>query len=199
MRPTLSIYAMVVEPKGAFINLRDHRSAGVAHRLKLFSLSCFAIGFLALACTPNAEVLESVSSQKQSLDCPHGPTGELQWNTFMGSNGTHYGNTVKATAQGVYACGMSNTSWGNPVRPFGDGNWEAFIARLNPTSGAFVWNTFLGQVSAASDHCQGMLMAVLMAVLTRAKQPTPVAITIFLPSNIVSVVAVRLIREQLRF
>lgn len=80
----------------------------------------------------------------------------LQWNTFVGGPGTEYGNKVAVAADGsIYFCGMSNQGWGNPIRAFGDGNWDAFIAKLDP-SGALVWNTFLGMNSAASDTCLGL-------------------------------------------
>jgi hypothetical protein len=67
----------------------------------------------------------------------------LAWNTFLGGNGSDYGQSIALdTAGNVYVAGYSNANWGNPVRTYTGGD-DAFAAKLN-SSGALVWNTFLG-------------------------------------------------------
>ena len=66
------------------------------------------------------------------------------WSTFLGGAGEDIvGMTLTTDAAGAaYLTGMSGTTWGAPVRPFG-GGWEAFVAKLD-ANGALVWNTFVG-------------------------------------------------------
>jgi len=69
-------------------------------------------------------------------------SGALVWNTFLGSASDDYGHGIAVDASGnVYVTGYSGATWGSPVNP--SGGAEAFVAKLN-SSGALVWNTFLG-------------------------------------------------------
>ena len=69
--------------------------------------------------------------------------GALQWNTFLGANGTDYGRSIAVDGSGnVYVAGYSNATWGSPIRAYTTG-YDAFAAKLN-SSGALTWNTFLG-------------------------------------------------------
>jgi hypothetical protein len=74
--------------------------------------------------------------------------GGLIWNTFLGGNGDDggYGITVDATS--VYICGQSSAAWGNPVRAF-SGAINACVTKMNSTTGALTWNTFLGSSDEA--------------------------------------------------
>ena len=71
------------------------------------------------------------------------PSGNLTWNTFLGSGGTDHGYAVAVDVGGnVYVVGFSNATWGSPVRAY-SGGAAAFAAKLD-SSGALTWNTFLG-------------------------------------------------------
>jgi len=73
--------------------------------------------------------------------------GTLVWSTFLGgTESVAYGITVDGTG-GIYVCGLSSQSWGTPKRSF-SGPQDAFAARLNDTTGALEWNTFLGTTSS---------------------------------------------------
>jgi hypothetical protein len=73
-------------------------------------------------------------------------SGNLIWNTFLGSVGglpgyPNYGVAVDGSGN-VYVAGCSGASWGSPVRAFSSNN-DAFAAQLD-SSGNLIWNTFLG-------------------------------------------------------
>jgi hypothetical protein len=71
--------------------------------------------------------------------------GGLVWNTFLGAGDWEddKGNAIAATADGrIFVAGESAESWGSPARPYDNGD-DGFVAELN-SSGALVWNTFLG-------------------------------------------------------
>ena len=68
----------------------------------------------------------------------------LSWNTFLGSNAYDNAQLVAVDSSGnVYVTGYSAATWGSPVRAYGGGPDEAFVAKLN-SSGSLIWNTFLG-------------------------------------------------------
>ena len=74
-------------------------------------------------------------------------SGVLQWNTFLGSSASDNGSSIALDTSGnVYVTGSSYATWGSPVRPFGGGTEDAFIAKLNG-NGVLQWNTFLGGAS----------------------------------------------------
>jgi hypothetical protein len=76
--------------------------------------------------------------------------GALIWNTFVGGGPDDRGNAIAVDLSGnVYLAGLSRSSWGTPVRAFSGGPYDAFAAKLD-SSGAFVWNTFLG--GGGTDH-----------------------------------------------
>lgn len=69
-------------------------------------------------------------------------SGNLVWNTFLGSNSSDSGYGIEMDGSGnVYAVGLSQSSWGNPRRAF-RGVYDSFVAKLT-SSGTMVWNTFL--------------------------------------------------------
>lgn len=69
--------------------------------------------------------------------------GSVLWNTFVGGSGSDYGEAIAVDGSGsVYVSGESTSSWGTPVRPY-TASTESWAAKLN-SSGALVWNTFLG-------------------------------------------------------
>ena len=78
-------------------------------------------------------------------------SGNLTWNTFLGGTGGDdyaYGVAVDSSGN-AYVTGMSIATWGSPVRAFGGGSTDAFVAKVN-SSGTLTWNTFLG--GAGSDY-----------------------------------------------
>ncbi len=75
--------------------------------------------------------------------------GSLLWNTFLGSRGTEVGYDIAVDSGGnVYVAGVSNATWGSPIRAYTSGN-DAFVAKLT-TDGSLVWNTFFG--GSGSDY-----------------------------------------------
>ncbi|MBL6982004.1 MAG: SBBP repeat-containing protein [Anaerolineales bacterium] len=87
--------------------------------------------------------------------------GVLQWNTFMGSSNDDTGNDISVDGGGnIYIAGTStaitfmtddngdtyvmdmDVTWGKPLNSFA-GYIDVFAAKLN-SSGALVWNTFMG-------------------------------------------------------
>lgn len=72
--------------------------------------------------------------------------GVLTWNTFMGSTGADYCQTLTVDASGnVYIGGYCPSSWGTPKNAH-QGGLDAFVAKLN-NNGELTWNTFMGSAS----------------------------------------------------
>ncbi|HYD46960.1 MAG TPA: SBBP repeat-containing protein [Terriglobales bacterium] len=72
--------------------------------------------------------------------------GDLVWSTFLGSADYDEAYGIALSGTNLYVSGGSVEGWGTPIRPnneLDDGALDLFVARLN-TSGAFIWNTFLG-------------------------------------------------------
>src|SRR6202521_2800872 len=75
-------------------------------------------------------------------------SGDLIWNTFLGSSGPDFGYSVAADLIGnVYVVGGSTATWGLPVRAY-SGADAAYAAKLD-ASGNLIWNTFLGGGNAS--------------------------------------------------
>jgi hypothetical protein len=67
----------------------------------------------------------------------------LVWTTFLGSSNQDSASSITVDGSGnVYVTGDSSATWGSPVNAFGGGN-DTFVAKLD-SSGALIWNTFLG-------------------------------------------------------
>jgi hypothetical protein len=74
-------------------------------------------------------------------------TGNLIWNTFLGSSdGEGFGGVAVDGSGNVYVAGFSQVTWGSPVRAFSGCNnvtADPFAAKLD-SNGNLIWNTFLG-------------------------------------------------------
>ncbi|MDD5544887.1 MAG: SBBP repeat-containing protein, partial [Acidobacteriia bacterium] len=82
-------------------------------------------------------------------------SGNLIWNTFLGSSGNDVGNAVAVDRSGnVYVAGQTEASWGSPVRAY-NARLDAFAAKLD-SSGNLIWNTFLG--SSTDDYALGVVV-----------------------------------------
>jgi hypothetical protein len=80
--------------------------------------------------------------------------GTLTWNTFQGGTGYDKSYSIAVDDSGnVYIGGLSDTAWGDPVRGYGGGLWDAFAVKLD-SAGALTWNTFLG--GTGSDQGYGV-------------------------------------------
>jgi len=89
--------------------------------------------------TTRALTLPRSVSQENTLSID--PT--LVWNTFQGGTWEDYTNSIITDESGnIYVIGGSYAGWGTPVRAYTSGD-DAFVAKLD-SSGALVWNTFLG-------------------------------------------------------
>ena len=72
-------------------------------------------------------------------------TGVLTWHTFLGGSGTDESLGIAVDGSGnAYVTGYSTVTWGSPVRLFGGGGYDAFVTKLNASTGALTWLTFLG-------------------------------------------------------
>ncbi|MBN2242061.1 MAG: SMP-30/gluconolactonase/LRE family protein [Acidobacteria bacterium] len=84
-------------------------------------------------------------------------SGEMVWNTFLGSVAHDYVNDMAVDENGnIYLAGTSQQSWGNPVNPVTSpytSPYEAFAVKLD-TGGNIAWNTFMG--SASDDEGIGV-------------------------------------------
>ncbi|MFC1591753.1 SBBP repeat-containing protein [Thermodesulfobacteriota bacterium] len=66
------------------------------------------------------------------------------WNTFLGGSGQdETGGIARDGSGNIYVVGNSDSSWGNPVRPFEGGAFDIYVAKYD-SSGNLLWNTFLG-------------------------------------------------------
>jgi hypothetical protein len=78
-------------------------------------------------------------------------TGVLTWYTFLGGAGDDRSFDITADGAGnLYATGSSTITWGTaPTRGF-SGVKDAFVVKLNATTGVRGWNTFLGGIDEDS-------------------------------------------------
>jgi hypothetical protein len=73
----------------------------------------------------------------------------LVYSTYIGGSGREYGTGIAVDSSGnAYVAGgttSTNFPTKNPLQPgYGGGQYDAFVAKLNPTGSAFVYSTFLG-------------------------------------------------------
>jgi hypothetical protein len=80
-------------------------------------------------------------------------SGNLLWNTFMGSSNQDYGYAVAVDgSSNVYVVGYSSATWDSPENGHAGGS-DAFAAKLN-SSGTRLWHTFMG--CSATDYGYGV-------------------------------------------
>jgi hypothetical protein len=84
------------------------------------------------------------------------PTGAIVWNTFLGDVSGYMPSAFIGLddVNNIYVGGSSAASWGSPVRPY-SGNLDTYLAKLDSSSGALVWNTFLGGGDDQGDWWSG--------------------------------------------
>ena len=101
--------------------------------------------------------VKAFSGGKDAYVAKLNSTGSLTWSTFLGGSGDDNGYGISLDVSGsLYVVGESTAAWGAaPVRAYSGGT-DAFVAKLNATTGAFAWNTFLG----ASGNDEGRGIAV---------------------------------------
>jgi hypothetical protein len=76
-------------------------------------------------------------------------SGNLLWNTFLGSTNIDYGQAIALDSSGnIYVTGYSYATWGSPVNAY-SGSIDVFVACMD-SSGNLIWNTFLG--SSSNDY-----------------------------------------------
>ena len=87
------------------------------------------------------------------LSSVSGQTGPaLTWNTFLGGAIESHGHDIVLDAnKNIYVVGISNSTWGTPLRPYSGANFDAFVAKLSP-GGTLIWNTFLGGEGDDMSH-----------------------------------------------
>ncbi|HWR33176.1 MAG TPA: T9SS type A sorting domain-containing protein [Chitinophagaceae bacterium] len=76
---------------------------------------------------------------------------QLAWNTFQGGNLHDAASEVVVDQNGyIYVAGRSMSTWGSPIRPFGGGPSDGYVAKFD-NNGNLLWNTFLG--GTGDDVC----------------------------------------------
>jgi hypothetical protein len=83
----------------------------------------------------------------------------LLYSTYLGGSGTDYGFAIAVDGSGnAYVTGRTNSTnfpKMNPLQPiYGGGDWDAFVAKINPTGSALVYSTYLG--GSSFDASQGI-------------------------------------------
>jgi hypothetical protein len=82
-------------------------------------------------------------------------SGNLLWNTFLGTTLYDYVNDIALDGSGnIYVAGWSQSTWGTPINAH-SGSFDAFVAKLD-SSGNLLWNTFMGSYN--NDYLQGMAL-----------------------------------------
>jgi hypothetical protein len=98
--------------------------------------------------------LRSFSGDNDAFVAKLNSSGGLTWSTFLGGSGRDYGYSIAVDGSGnVCVAGSSSATWGSPVRGYTAGMGDAFAAKLN-SSGALIWNTFLG--GSPNDYGSGV-------------------------------------------
>jgi hypothetical protein len=88
------------------------------------------------------------------------PSGSaLVYSTYLGGSGYDLGYGIAVDSAGdAYVTGLtysSNFPTMNPLQPaFGGGNYDAFVAKLNPSGSALVYSTYLG--GSGDDFARGI-------------------------------------------
>ena len=78
-------------------------------------------------------------------------SGALQWNTFVGSTGYDFGDSIAIdTASNIYVTGMSDAAWGSPINSY-IGSDDAFVVKFD-SDGTIQWNTFIGSTYHDGGH-----------------------------------------------
>lgn len=78
-------------------------------------------------------------------------TGNLLWNTFLGSSDNDEGGGIILDSSGnIHVTGESSSTWGSPINAHSGGD-DVFIACLD-SSGNLLWNSFLGSSSEDSGN-----------------------------------------------
>lgn len=82
---------------------------------------------------------------------------QVAWNTFQGGNfldAGDAGSEVVVDQNGyIYVTGSSMSTWGTPIRPFGGGLSDGYVAKFD-NNGNLLWNTFLG--GTGIDYCSSL-------------------------------------------
>ncbi|KKL66413.1 hypothetical protein LCGC14_2145230, partial [marine sediment metagenome] len=82
--------------------------------------------------------------------------GEYQWHTYMGGSAHHYAYGLVIDTDGnLYVVGYSPTTWGSPEKAHAGGA-DAFVAKLNGSTGVRQWHTFMG--GTGSDKGNGIAL-----------------------------------------
>lgn len=82
--------------------------------------------------------------------------GTLAWNTFLGTDTPDRGAGIATDGSGnLYVTGLSDDTWGTPVRAFSGILTDTFAAKLD-SGGGLIGNTFLGGIQ--DDNGEGIAL-----------------------------------------
>ena len=66
------------------------------------------------------------------------PDGALDWSTFFGDAGDHYGTAIAVDASNiVYVAGYSSAGWGTGPSAYTNG-WDGFVTQIDPRFKTFL-------------------------------------------------------------
>ena len=89
----------------------------------------------------------SKGSPNDQLDW-QGILSSLTWNTFVGGSANDSVNGVAVDGAGnTYVTGTSAGTWGTPIRAFGGGTGDAFVAKFDSSGNLFVSSFNTGAIS----------------------------------------------------
>jgi len=118
-------------------------------RKTLFATAILVAAGLSIAFATMNHIADRPASAADGAGSP-----AMVWNTFLGgtATGDSPGQSVCVDRRGnLYVIGICHETWGNPVRPYGGGDADAFVAKLN-SSGELKWLTFLGGSGVDQGH-----------------------------------------------
>ncbi|MCX6752260.1 MAG: SBBP repeat-containing protein [Candidatus Nomurabacteria bacterium] len=105
-----------------------------------------------------ASIVRAYTSSNDGFVVKFANNGALTWTSFLGGNGGDESYAIAVDTIGnIYVTGLSDTTWGSPVRAYYGSSYDIWAAKLD-TNGALTWNTFLGD--SGNDYGYGIAIDI---------------------------------------